>query len=319
MNKDKIKEILREDVTKNIMGVTISRPNQELVIMRGIPGSGKSTEAKKIVGGGIIHSTDDVIESQYDYRKFFGDMIANKDFAPLSRAHSQNFKNAKASMEKGITPVIIDNTNIKADESKNYIETALKMGYDEKNIRFVEVGTGGQSAEVLAKRNTHGVPLEKIEQMIQSYKSVGPMTIEKVLGAKSRFKNKSSKIAMVELDDVSKSKLFTALAHKVPKVPKGWKVFAHHMTINFGKGLGEDRMEDLGKKISLMATDIGISDMAIAVKVSGYVSDNDIPHITVAVNTEAGGKPVMSNQITNWEPLTPHINLNGIVTEKKLG
>ena len=59
----------------NIKGVLITRPNQELVIMRGIPGSGKSTMAKSLVREGKIHSTDDVIESQGDYDKFFADMI----------------------------------------------------------------------------------------------------------------------------------------------------------------------------------------------------------------------------------------------------
>lgn len=314
MSKDKIKEILREDVAKNIMGIAISRPNQKLIIIRGIPGAGKSHLSKKLVGEGIIHSTDTVIEYDNDYKKFFKDMIESKDFSNLSKAHSENFKRAKASMYEGISPVVIDNTNIKANEPKNYVEAALKMGYDEKNIEFVEVGYAGQTAEFLAERNTHGVPLDKIKSMIESYKSVGDMTIKKVLEAKSMYK--PSKIAMVELDDKSASKLFTALVHRVPK---GWKPFCHHMTINFGKGLGKDRMEDMGKKVSLMATEIGISDMAIAVKVSGYPSDNDIPHITVAVNSEAGGKPVMSNQITNWKPLQPHINLSGLVTEKKLG
>ena len=316
MSKDKIKEILREGVTKNIMGVTVSRPSQKLIIMRGIPGSGKSTKSKELKGSGVIHSTDDVIESKYDYRKFFSDMIANKDFAPLSKAHSQNFKNAKESMNNGVSPVIIDNTNIKADESKNYVEAALEMGYDENNISFVEVGTGGQSAEVLAKRNTHGVPLDKIEQMIQSYNSVGPMSVERVLNAKSRFKSKSSKIAMVVLSDSSKETLLTALGHLIPE---GWTIFAHHMTINFGKGLGPDRVDDFEKIVSLIATDVGISDKAMAVKVNGYESDNKIPHITIAVNTAGGGKPVMSNDITNWEKMENYINLNGVVTEKKLG
>jgi hypothetical protein len=35
--KEKIKEILREGSEKNIFGVSVSRPNQELIIMRGIP------------------------------------------------------------------------------------------------------------------------------------------------------------------------------------------------------------------------------------------------------------------------------------------
>ena len=39
-------------------------------------------------------------------------MIDNKDFSPLSKAHNYNFKLAKLAMEEGITPVIVDNTNI---------------------------------------------------------------------------------------------------------------------------------------------------------------------------------------------------------------
>jgi predicted kinase len=312
-----IKSKIREAVgNTNILGVEITRPDQELTIMRGVPGSGKSTEAKKQGAGGAVHSTDDVIESKYDYRKFFADMIANKNFGPLSNAHNQNFKNAVSDMKKGVSPVVIDNTNIKADEPKNYIEAALKMGYDDKNIHFIEVGDGGVSAEELAQRNTHGVPLDKIKQMLQSMKSVGPLTVEKVLNAKSRFGNKQSKIAMFVLDDNSHAKLIEATKQYIPE---GWKIFAHHMTINFGKGLPEDLKGDLDTKKFITATEIGVSDMAIAVKVEGYHSDNDIPHVTVAVNTAEGGKPVMSNKITNWQPLDSYISLTGYISEQKLG
>jgi hypothetical protein len=34
-----IKEILREGIMKNSLGVVISRPDQVLIVMRGIPGS----------------------------------------------------------------------------------------------------------------------------------------------------------------------------------------------------------------------------------------------------------------------------------------
>ena len=43
----------------------------------------------------------------------------------------------------------------------------------------------------------------------------------------------------VVIDKESKDKLMNALASKLPE---GWKVFAHHMTIVFGKGL-EDKSE----------------------------------------------------------------------------
>jgi len=92
-------------------------------------------------------------------------------------------------------------------------------------------------------------------------------------------------------------------------IPADWKTFAHHMTIAFGKGV--ENPEDLGKEITLNVLELGISDMAIAVKVDGYPSNNAIPHITLAINPN-GGKPVMSNKITDWKPISP-FKLQGMV------
>lgn len=311
--KDKIKSILREGVIKNSLGIIVTKPDQELIIMRGIPGGGKSTKAKQLVGNGVIHSTDDLIEANGDYNEFFANMVANSDFSPWGQMHKSNFNNAVTSMKNGISPVIIDNTNIRANEPKNYIESALNLGYDDNNIKFVEIGTGGLSAEELAQRNTHGVPLDKIKSMIQAYESAGPMTLGKVLDAKPMYQQKM--FASLVLDDSSKSKLLSSVSKYIPE---GWEVIAHHMTINFGKGLPEDLKGDLGKTKSITAREIGISEMAIAVKVDGYPSDNEIPHVTIAINPN-GGKPVMSNDITDWKPLGAPISLNGVVSEEKLG
>ena len=90
------------------------------------------------------------------------------------------------------------------------------------------------------------------------------------------------------------------------------------MTINFGKGLPEEMKGDINSIKRIKATEIGVSDMAIAVKVEGYHSDNNIPHITIAVNVANGGKPVMSNKITNWQTLDKPIELSGVIEEKKL-
>jgi hypothetical protein len=82
------------------------------------------------------------------------------------------------------------------------------------------------------------------------------------------------------------------------------------MTIAFGQGVENE--EDLGKEVGLVVTEIGVSDMAIAVKVEGYPSKNAIPHVTLAINPD-GGKPVMSNQITDWTPVGP-LKIRGTVT-----
>lgn len=293
----------------NSLGVEITRPDQSLIIMRGIPGAGKSTEAKKLVGEGIIHSTDTVIESQGDYRVFFDKMVKSEDFTPLSRAHSTNLKNAVKSMTEGVSPVIVDNTNIKANEAKNYVVSALKMGYDDANISIVDVGSNGLSASVLAERNTHGVPMDKIEKMIQSHKTVGNLTLTKILESKDMFKQSDVLYSAVLLDTASRTKLLSMVGGSIPN---GWSVIAHHMTIVFGKGVDK---EEVGKNVVLTVTRLGLSDMAMAVNVSGYPSNNAIPHITIAVNPN-GGKPVMSNDITKWQDIKPFM-VSGIVTEFK--
>lgn len=133
-----------------------------------------------MVGNGVIHSTDDVIESLGDYREFFNNMITNNDFKPLSKAHNLNFQNAISSMKNGITPVIIDNTCLRVREMSDYIKAALELGYSDDNIQIVDIDSG-LSAEELAERNTHSVPLDKIKQMMQTKKSVGVITLEMVV------------------------------------------------------------------------------------------------------------------------------------------
>ena len=55
--------------------------------------------------------------------------------------------------------------------------------------------------------------------------------------------------------------------------------------------------------------------MAVAVRVTGFESKNKIPHVTMAVNIENGGKPVMSNDIKEWKALETPIKLSGEVKE----
>lgn len=303
--------ILREGMLKNSLGVSVSRPDQVLIVMRGIPGSGKSTKAKELVGEGVIHSTDTVIESQGDYNNFFQLMVESKDFTPLSRAHSTNLKNVVASLKEGVSPVILDNTNIKQNEPKAAVKAALELGLADHNIKFVDVGTGGLTAEQLAGRNTHGVPLEKIQSMIESHKGQGAMTLKSVLESKDMYKQSDVLYSAVVLDEESRREL----SRVEDMIPDGWKIFAHHMTIVFGKGV--PNQEDLGKEVTLYVEAIGLSDMAMAVRVEGYPSANAIPHITIAINPD-GGKPVMSNNITNWRKIK-NFAIKGVVTEIKKG
>ena len=93
------------------------------------------------------------------------------------------------------------------------------------------------------------------------------------------------------------------------------RLFAHHMTIVFGKGLDAVGMEDSkGDNITLTATHVGKTSKVMAVKVTGCKTTNKIAHITVGVNVGEGGKPVMSNDIKEWKEVEPFV-LNSTITE----
>jgi hypothetical protein len=155
-------------------------------------------------------------------------------------------------------------------------------------------------------------PLDKIKMMMESHKSVGDLTVKKILESKDMYKQSDVLYSCVLLEEASKNVVLHNLGRYIPE---GWKVFAHHMTINLGPL--KDK-ELLGTEHMLTVTHVGLSDMAMAVKVKTDIeTKNAFPHVTVAINPD-GGKPVMSNEITKWQDVRPFILL-GKVTEIKKG
>jgi hypothetical protein len=100
-------------------------------------------------------------------------------------------------------------------------------------------------------------------------------------------------------------------------IPKDFKIYAHHMTINMGE-LKEEYRKYLGMTVMLKVVALGIDEKVIAVKVEGFPTVNKIPHVTLAVDVNNGGKPVMSNNITEWQPVKNMMfMLKGVVQEIK--
>lgn len=124
----------------------------------------------------------------------------------------------------------------------------------------------------------------------------------------------------VVLDESSRQKL---IKYFKSIIPEGWEVIAHHMTISFGGEINPEIQpifeKNKGLNIPLMVNEYAINDKVIAVGVSGFPSENTKPHITIAVNKIAGGKPVMSNQLTNWKPLKRPFMIVGKPTEVTVG
>lgn len=153
----------------NTLNRNVGKKDKKLIILRGLPGSGKSEVAKRFVGNGIIHSTDDffIIDGVYAF-----------DESNVSKFHYFNFLNSIRSMQRGLSPIIIDNTNIVASDCMDYVEVGKAYGYE---IIVVEPSADWAfDIEELMKRNTHGVSRETMVDMLEKYEK--PEVFKKKLG-----------------------------------------------------------------------------------------------------------------------------------------
>jgi 2'-5' RNA ligase/endonuclease/exonuclease/phosphatase family metal-dependent hydrolase len=128
-----------------------------LVVLRGPSGSGKSRSVAEILTqspGGVAFSTDDFFIDAAS-----GDYVFR--FEALAEAHEWNRARAIAAIDAGRSPVVIDNTNLEAWEAAPYVRRALLRGYNVE-IRDSDSPWCRDAAE-LARRNAHGVPVDRIE------------------------------------------------------------------------------------------------------------------------------------------------------------
>lgn len=136
-----------------------------LTIIRGIPGSGKTTLAEKIKSGsrGKMLSTN-----HYESDQWFVS-FNNDKFDPkfLKTAHQWCFEVVKKSLLAG-ADTVVSNTFIKYNELKEYIDFCL-----ENNIRYEILVCQGEY------KNTHNVSKQTVEKMKRNFEFYPPQQIVK--------------------------------------------------------------------------------------------------------------------------------------------
>jgi NEDD4-binding protein 2 len=138
--------------------------SKTLIIMRGLPGSGKSTRARELQEKGVIHSTDTYFTNPLTGEYKF-------DFEKTKEYHQNNLEDAIESMEAGISPVIIDNTNTQRWEFQKYLDAAEEFGYDVKIETLDPTNYSEDFTKELAERQkkTHNVPEQVIIDMLKRW------------------------------------------------------------------------------------------------------------------------------------------------------
>ena len=127
-----------------------------LYIVRGIPGSGKSTFAKKLVGHDFLVCVADkyFIDKETDEYKF--DVSKIKDAHKFCQDTVETYMKDSLLNDHFYTEIAVSNTFTQEWEMEVYFKLAEQYGYTVFTV-IVENRHGG--------KNAHGVPEDKIEQM----------------------------------------------------------------------------------------------------------------------------------------------------------
>ena len=117
-----------------------------LYIVRGVPGSGKSTFAKQLTSN-VFESDQYFLDSEGNY---------NFDFTKIKDAHKDCQDNVRSAMQSSISKIAVSNTFTQEWEMKVYFDLAKEFGYKVFSL-VVENRHGGT--------NVHSVPEDKVELM----------------------------------------------------------------------------------------------------------------------------------------------------------
>lgn len=203
------------------------------------------------------------------------------------------------------------------EDTLNY-ENLLALNYYVLVTEENEIENGGQNIWVPTSR--FDVRKEQVlDYNLNENFKIFESKFQKLKSIISESENQKPKYSAIILDQQSKDKLLVTIDKLKQEgiIGENWTISADHITINMGKIYDPNLLDNI---VNIKVIGIGYDDKVVALRVS---TDMDInystqskrtPHITLAFNKEQGGKPVMSNNIQNWNNFE-NLNLKGIIKE----
>ena len=131
-------------------------------LIRGLPGTGKSTIATELAKAAIADGLSAIIHTTDDYHMVDGEYLY--DNGKAREYHKKNLRAFQTSCRKGINVVICPNTNIAQSQYGPYVIYAKKHGYKVFKIIMDDFAVGR-----CGKRTVHKMPENIIFGMKRSF------------------------------------------------------------------------------------------------------------------------------------------------------
>lgn len=147
----------------------------QVIILRGLPGCGKTTWHTQHHPGAWACSADDffVVDGVYRY-----------DRSKIAEAHSACLRRFVAGLARKEPIVIVDNVHVRTWEYAHYVDVASLAGYSAEIRAWSPPPSTREGEEVLrnfAQRNIHGVPLGAIAAMRYAWQFGTPFIDGKIM------------------------------------------------------------------------------------------------------------------------------------------
>ncbi|DBA01935.1 TPA: hypothetical protein N0F65_006668 [Lagenidium giganteum] len=296
---------------------TTGQPAKAVVILRGIPGSGKSSLARDLTAigeaqhvGCVTCSADLTFETQRGYMF---------DAAKIGDAHATcQAQFLQALHDPAVRVVIVDNTHTQLWEYEQYETMTREQGEPGTRVHLLEMRCRDVIVcAQMAARNSHGVPVAKVLQMYHRWTRddrahVFEPSFEHALVNRNPIsRNEHARVAyvglFVEPDDRATLLQQFPPAHSV--------VFGEHVTLCYRPTAQYVRHAPVGQRYSVDVDALFQDGQGQTLRVAldkrlPLRARNKVPHITVSVAENVGAyysNELLEKDDSACQPVVPQV------------